>query len=147
MVNKIWFRVDSTRYRRDFSVWPSTKTPHPECVYFHNLPSLYTQRNLSKILLNQTEIRLYLPISTWFRTKRTSDWFQINCKMVNIIWFQFDFIRSHKYFSVCRVSRTAICEALIAGHGEKTILQKMIILNCFFVILVQYMRHIQVYFN
>ena len=31
-----------------------------------------TQRNLFEILLNQTEIRLYLPYSNWFGTKRTS---------------------------------------------------------------------------
>ena len=30
------------------------------------------QKNLFEILLNQTEIRLYLPFSDWFSTKRTS---------------------------------------------------------------------------
>ena len=31
----------------------------------------YTQRSLFETLLNQTEIRLYLPFSDWFWTKRT----------------------------------------------------------------------------
>ena len=38
----------------------------------------YTQRNIFEILLNQTEIGLYLPCTDWFGTKRTSDGFQIN---------------------------------------------------------------------
>ena len=49
------------------------------------LQSAYTQINLFKILLNQTEIRLYLTFSDWFGTKRTSVWFQINRNMVNSI--------------------------------------------------------------
>ena len=53
---------------------------------------IYTQRNLFEILLNQTKIRLYLPYIDWFRTKRTSLWFQINQEMVNTIWFRFDLI-------------------------------------------------------
>ena len=52
-----------------------------------------TQRSLFEILLNQTEIRLYLPCTNWFGTKRTSVWFQINKIMVNTIWFRFDLIR------------------------------------------------------
>ena len=42
--------------------------------YLFPLRNLYTQRNLFKILLNQTNIRLYLPVSDWFGTKRTSVW-------------------------------------------------------------------------
>jgi len=61
----------------------------------------YTQRNLFEILLNQTEIRLYSPFSDWFGTKRISVWFQINRKIVNTIWFQFDLTRFGKDFSVC----------------------------------------------
>ena len=56
-----------------------------------------------KILLDQPEIRLYLPISDWFGTKRTSVWFQIIRKMVNTIWFWVDLIRFGKYFSVCNL--------------------------------------------
>ena len=39
-----------------------------------NMPFIhaYTQRNLFEFLLNQTEIRLYLPSSGWFGTRRTS---------------------------------------------------------------------------
>ena len=54
-----------------------------------------------KILLNQTKIRLYLPFSDCFGTKRTSVWFQINRKMVNTIWFLGDLIKFRKHFSVC----------------------------------------------
>ena len=51
-----------------------------------------TQRNLFEILLKQTEIRLYLPSSEWFRTRWTlSVRFQINRKMINIIRFRVDF--------------------------------------------------------
>ena len=32
----------------------------------------YAQRKLFEILLNQTEVRLYLPCTDWFGTKRTS---------------------------------------------------------------------------
>ena len=60
----------------------------------------YAQKNLFKILLNQTEIRLYLKCTDWLSTKQTSIWFQINWKMVNTIWFLFDSIRFWKDFSV-----------------------------------------------
>ena len=59
---------------------------------------IYTQRNLSEISLDQTEIRLYLPFSDWFWTKRTSVWCQINRKMANTIWYRLDLIRFRKYF-------------------------------------------------
>ena len=62
--------------------------------------SFYTQRNLFEILLNQSEIRWYLPFPDWFRTKRMSVWFQINRKMVTTIWFRFDLTRFRKDFSV-----------------------------------------------
>ena len=62
----------------------------------------YTQRIIFQILSNQPEIRLYLPFSGWFGTKRTSVWFQINRKMVNTTWFQVDLIRFRKDFSVSR---------------------------------------------
>ena len=62
--------------------------------------SSYTQRNLFEILLNQTEIRLYIPLSDGFITKRTSVSFQIIQKMVNTIWFRFDLMRFRKKFSV-----------------------------------------------
>ena len=54
-----------------------------------------------EILLNQTDIRLYLPFSDWFESKRTSVWIQMNRKMVNTIWFRVDLIRFRKDFSVC----------------------------------------------
>ena len=61
-----------------------------------------TQRNLSKVLLNQPEIRLCLLFSDWFGSKRTSIWIQINQKMLNTIWFQVYLIRFRKDFSVCK---------------------------------------------
>ena len=54
-----------------------------------------------EMLLNQTEFRLYLSLSDWFGTKRTSFWFQINRWVVNTIWIRFDLIRFGKDFSVC----------------------------------------------
>ena len=63
--------------------------------------AIYTQRNLFELLFNQTVIRLYLPLSDWFRTKRTSVWFQINRNMVYKIWFRCDLISFRKDFSVC----------------------------------------------
>ena len=57
-----------------------------------------------EIIINQPEIRLYLPFSGWFVSKRTSVWIQINRKMVTTIWFRVDLIRFQKYFSVCSLS-------------------------------------------
>ena len=59
---------------------------------------MYTQRNLFKILLNQPEIRFYLPLLEHKRTRPFV--FQINQKMVNTIRFQIDLIRLRKVFSV-----------------------------------------------
>ena len=56
---------------------------------------------LFQVLLNQTEIRLYVTCTDWFGTKRTSVWIQINRKMVDTIWFRVDLIRFRKDFSVC----------------------------------------------
>ena len=67
-----------------------------------------TQRYLFWILLNQPEIRLYLPFSDWFGSKRTSVWIQINRKMVNTIWFRVDLTRCKKYFSVCVYKNTLL---------------------------------------
>ena len=50
----------------------------------------YTLRYIFESLLNQTEIRLYLPYTDSFGTKRTSVWFKIIRKMVNTILFRFD---------------------------------------------------------
>ena len=61
----------------------------------------YTPRIFFKILLNQTEIRLYFPFFDWLGTKRTSVYLQMNRKMVYTIWFRFDLIKFRKDFSVC----------------------------------------------
>ena len=57
----------------------------------------------TEILSNQTEIRLYLPFSDRFGSKRTSVWIQINRKMMNTIWFRVDFLRFRKNSSVCNI--------------------------------------------
>ena len=84
-----------------------------QCSYsFHpkNAPQVkkilafHTQKNLFEILINQPEIRLYLPFSDWFGIKRMSVWFQINRIMVNTIWFRVDLIRFQKDFSVCNTA-------------------------------------------
>ena len=54
-------------------------------------------RILIKSNLNQIVFTIFWLI--WNR-KRTSVWFQIHRKMVNIIWFRFDFIRFRKDFCV-----------------------------------------------
>ena len=88
----------------------------------------YTQRNLFEILLNQTEIRLYLPFSDWFGTKLTSVWFQINRNMVNTIWYRFDLIRFGKDISVYRffklVASSTSASQLNRSYGYP-ILQKL----------------------
>ena len=71
-------------------------------IYFLCINSIYTQKNIFKFLLNRTEIRLYIPSTDWFGSKRTSVWIQINRKMVNTIWFRVDSVRLQKVFSVCR---------------------------------------------
>ena len=45
-----------------------------------NKVPLPTLPNIFGILLNQTEIKLYIPCTDWFRAKRTSVWLQINRK-------------------------------------------------------------------
>ena len=67
---------------------------------------LYAQITIFEILLNQTEIRLYLPCTDWFSRKI----FQISRKIVNTIWFRFDLIRFRKDFSVC--ATTALSRSL-----------------------------------
>ena len=56
---------------------------------------MYTHR---KIVLNQTEIRLYLPYTDLYGTNQTTVWFQFYRVMVNTIWFRFDLIRFRKKF-------------------------------------------------
>ena len=86
----------------------------------------YTEKNLFEILLNQPEIRSYLPFSDWFGTKRTSVWFQNNREIVNTIWFLFNLIKFGKYFSVCDL------ESLVCGQFQMVYeLGVLCILNLF----------------
>ena len=61
---------------------------------------LCNQRNLFEIILNQPEIRLYIPFLYWFASKRTSIWMSVST--INTIWFRVDLMRFRKAFSVCR---------------------------------------------
>ena len=66
--------------------------------------NMHTEKSFRNPL--STKIRLYLPFSDRFGTKRiVSVWFQINSYMVNTIWFGFDLLRFGKDSSVCRDSR------------------------------------------
>ena len=56
---------------------------------------IYIKLIFFEILLNQPEIRLYLPFSGWFGSNRTSVWIQINRKMVYTICFRFDYFSFH----------------------------------------------------
>ena len=85
----------------DPNVAPAVHKPCDKTCNGAFLPVWHTQINLFWILLNQPEIRLYLPFSDWFGSKWTSVWIQINRKMVNTIWFWFDFRRFWKDFSGC----------------------------------------------
>ena len=81
-------------------------------------PHTNTQRKLFEILLNQPEIRLYLPFYDWFRSKWTSVSFQINRKMVNTIWFWVYFIRFRKDFSVCTCSIPNVYKLILIIHSH-----------------------------
>ena len=81
---------------------------------------MYTQTNIFWILLNEPEIRLYLPFFDWFGTKRTSVWFQNNRKMVNTIWFWVDVIIFRKDFSVCtRIDCAENLRWIVEGWPEE----------------------------
>ena len=79
----------------------ATLLPPIDGFLFLWLKPHYTQWNLFGILLNQTEIRLYLPCTDCFGTKRRSVLFQINRCMVNTICFRFHLIGFRKDFPVC----------------------------------------------
>ena len=110
-------------------------------MFFH------TQRNISKILLHQIKIRLCLPFSGWFGTKRASTLFQINRKMVYTIWFQFDLMRFRKDFPVCTVytrekcnsvpgwiNRTTVNTFRLIGASENSIICNLEIVQIYFVL-------------
>ena len=79
----------------------------------------YTHRNLFQILLNQTEIRLYLPcIYLEHQTDSFRLLFQINRCMVNRIWFQFDLIRFGKDFCVRQTGKTRTPRPKDSRHNE-----------------------------
>ena len=81
----------------------------------------HTQTNLFQILLNQPHLRLYLPFSDIFGTKRKSVWFQINWCMVNTILFQFDLIRFGKDFSVCTARNSNFVRRKVIGVFHQTL--------------------------
>ena len=75
-------------------------------VYLRYKISIWKTFYLPKILVKSTGIRLYLPFSDWFWTKRNSVWFQIKRKMVNTIWFRLIRQESQVDFSACKVTET-----------------------------------------
>ena len=77
-------------------VWRVVKPPliaerHCNCSDSY---TVYTQRNLFQILLDQPEIRLYLPYSDWFGTANGHCLFavpnQSETSKYNLIWFGFN---------------------------------------------------------
>ena len=105
-VNCVCFCIPSarTRFRISFK-FRGNKNEQIESFHLIMIkkkenPRHNTQRTLFKILLNQIQIRLYLPCTDWFESIRTSVWIQINRKMVNTIWFHVDLIRLCENFSV-----------------------------------------------
>ena len=68
---------------------------------------LHTLRNIFQILLNQPQIRLYLPFYGWFGSKQTSVWIKINRIIVNKIWYRVNLIRFRKKF-LCQTVPTFI---------------------------------------
>ena len=64
---------------------------------------LYTQRNLFKIIVNQTKIRLCLPCTDWFRTANGHSLFAVQNQswcMVNTTWFRVVLTWFRKYFQL-----------------------------------------------
>ena len=93
---------------RDTSLWKISKIFVIKYISSLAVWRHYIPRNFFKILLNQTEIRLYLPCTGWFGSKRMSVWIQINRKMVDTTWFRFDLIRFCENFAVCSWKRARI---------------------------------------
>ena len=114
------------------STWP---WHHPSCVFNAIWEIDYAQRNIFEIACNQPEInlkmgytifkiRLYIPFSGWFGTKRMSIWFQVNLKMVRTIWFRVDLIR---FLCVCLEThlenwlRSAVRDTSVSRHHRDLI--------------------------
>ena len=118
--NSNWYPSEFTPFQWCLDKYSWINTAKYLCQYTGILMNNYTQRNLFEILLNQTKIRLYLPFSNWFGTKRTAVWFKINRKIVNTIWFWFDLVRFRKGFSVCTAVRRSTDQRACAfrHHAE-----------------------------
>ena len=65
-----WERDDTANFAT--GQFPLGPVPEPALLSIDEPLAHYTQRNLFGILLNPTEIRLHLPVSDRFGTKRTS---------------------------------------------------------------------------
>ena len=101
-----WFQINQKML---YTIWFGLVQQATECDFFVWIDRSNTQRNLFEIALNQTEIRLYLQfyeIDFEQQTEAERLLIQINRKMVNTIWFQCDFIRFRKDFSVCTETQT-----------------------------------------
>ena len=128
-------------------------SPDGYIIPYHSGATVEWVPTHGEILLNQTEIRLYLPCICRFGTKRTSVWCQIIRKMVNTIRFRFDLITFRKYLSVytfkpigtISASKSeqknvcSVCDeyffAYVTEDSKKKIHRKKIIKRFFFVIL------------
>ena len=130
MVNTIWFRFQLIRFRKRFlcvchaslknnsdqtyscpsdwrlsASWGINWRPPWSAPYHHSLLWHWgvSGENLIGLLWNGLKSNCIYHFPNWFRTAngRCPFVFQINRKMVNTIWFQFDLIQFRKYFSVC----------------------------------------------
>ena len=78
--------------------------------------SVYTQRKILGIVLNETEIRLYLSCSGWFGTANGQSSICCFKSMVNTIWYRFDL--SLVCFRVWKNNRKISCPRGVANWGH-----------------------------
>ena len=64
---------------------------------------MHTPRNIPLVFVKSTELRLHLPFSDCFGIKLNSVGFQINLKIVNMIWFLLIWQESGGDFSVLNI--------------------------------------------
>ena len=99
--NRIPFGVKSIgKVQLQIQIW--SRRYYLEKIHgIHTWYLTYAQRNVFEILLNQPDIRSYLPLIDFQQqTDSIRLMFQNNQKMVNTIWFRLDSIRFRKDLSV-----------------------------------------------
>ena len=95
-----------------------------------NVWSHYKQRILFEILLNKTEIRLYLPVSDQFGTKLTSVWLPMNWKNGEYNIISVSFINISKIFYMCvgcydMMSAAECLKASVSCHRNRMVFDRM----------------------